>query len=75
MGRSPGVEGPEGEGDTDGDGEDDDKREGTSGRVLRATGGGPFRSGCDLPRLDGDWVDRRGGGGGGGSFDLGSDGP
>ena len=65
-GGSPGIEGCEGEGDTEGDGE----REDASGRELRTIEGGPPGSGCDL---DGEWVDRKGGRGGGGSFDLGSD--
>ena len=66
-GGSFGVEEFEGKGDTEGDG----KCESTSGRVFRAIGGGgPPGAGCDLPGLDGEWVDRRGGGGGGGSFDL-----
>ena len=64
-GGSPGVGGLEGEGDTD------DEREGTSGRMLRATrGGGPFESGGDLLVGGGTkFVGREGGGGGGGGFD------
>lgn len=71
-GGSPGVEGLEGEGDTDGKRKGEGGWEGTPGRMIRPIGGGgPFGSDCGLAKLDGECVDRWGGGGGGGRFDLG----
>lgn len=62
VGGGPGVGGLESEGEAEGEGECD----GAPGRVFLAIDGESLVSGCDLPKLDGELVDREGGGGGGG---------